>query len=95
MKGRTVSFIYAINIVLQSIFTLLLSVGFFVGIAYLLVARAGVGGWVYIPAVILGLGLGMFSMMKFVYRAMLGLERLEMQRERERQKEEEGKDGET
>lgn len=95
MKGHTVSFIYALNIVLQSIFTLLLSAGFFVGIAYLLVARAGVGGWVYIPAVILGLGLGIFSMMTFVYRAMIGLERLEMQRERESKKEKEGKDGEA
>ena len=88
MKGRTVSFIYALNIVLQSIFTLLLCVGFFVGIAYLLVSRAVVGPWAYIPAVILGLGAGIFSMMTFVYRALIGLERLEMQRDREKEKKE-------
>lgn len=94
MRGRTVSLMYALNIVLQSIFTLLLSTGFFVGIAYLLVERAGVGGWLYIPAVILGLGTGIFSMMTFVYRAMIGLERLERQREREENKKE-GADGEA
>ena len=93
MRGRTVSLMYALNIVLQSIFTLLFSTGFFVGIAYLLVARAGVGGWVYIPAVILGLGFGIFSMMTFVYRAMIGLERLEIQREREENKERGDADG--
>lgn len=74
---------YALNIAMQSIFTLLISAGVFVGIAYLLASRAGVGDWVYIPAVIIGLGIGVLSMVKFVYSAMLGLERLEQQREKE------------
>ena len=82
MKGRTVSFMYAINIVLQSLFSLLFCTGCFVGVAYLLVDRASVGSWVYIPMIILGLGLGIFSMLKFIIRAMVGLERLERQRER-------------
>ena len=88
MKGRAVSLMYGLNIVMQAIFTLLMSVGVFVGIAYLLSAKAGVGEWVYIPAVIVGLAIGVVSMMKFIYCAMLGLERLERQRDSNNEKNE-------
>ena len=83
MRNQAVSFMYALNIVLQSLFSLLFSVAIFVGGAYLLTEYAGLGSWVYIPAVLLGLGLGSVSMVRFILAAMAGLERLEKQKEKD------------
>ena len=82
MKNQAVSFMYALNIVLQSLFSLLFSVSVFVGGAYLLTEHAGLESWVYIPAVLLGLGLGAVSMVRFILAAMAGLERLEKEKEK-------------
>lgn len=87
MKGQAVSFIYVLNIVLQSLFSLLFSTAAFVGIAYLLGSGLGVGEWVYIPMILVGLFVGIFSMLKFIMSAMAGLERLEQQREDRNNKE--------
>ncbi len=81
MKGQAISFIYSLSIIMQALFTLLFSAAAFVGVGYLL-TLAGVGTWVYIPAILLGLGLGMWSMVKFILVAMAGLGRLERANEK-------------
>ena len=80
MKGQAVSFVYALNIILQSLFSLLFTAAISYGIGYLLVSYAGVGKWVYIPLLLGGLGVGIVSMVRFILSAMAGLERLEDQR---------------
>jgi len=83
---RGYSAVYIINILTSSIFTLLFDVGLFVLGAWLLVSRAGAPEWVYVPAVLLGLGLGIFSMLKFVFASMRSLERLDGERENKEDK---------
>ena len=81
MRGQAISFMYVLNIVLQSLFSLLFGTAVCVGIGYFLVSKLGLGGWVYIPLVLIGLGLGIVSMVRFILSAMAGLERMEKQRE--------------
>ncbi len=69
--------LYVLNIVSQAIFTLLIPVGIFGGIVWLLVKYCSAPAWLYAPALVLGFLLGFCSMIKFVLSAMAGLERLE------------------
>ena len=91
MRTQAVSFMYALNIVLQSLFSLLFSTAIFVGIAYLSVTYLGAGEWIYIPAVLVGLVLGVISMVRFIISAMAGLERLEKQKKKSTDRRGDGK----
>ena len=91
MRNQAVSFMYALNIVLQSLFSLLFSTAIFVGIAYLSVTYLGIGEWIYIPAVLVGLVLGVISMVRFIISAMAGLERLEKQKKKSTDRRGDGK----
>ena len=91
MRTQAVSFMYALNIVLQSLFSLLFSTAIFVGIAYLSVTYLGIGEWIYIPAVLVGLVLGVISMVRFIISAMAGLERLEKQKKKSTDRRGDGK----
>lgn len=77
MYKQAFNAVFVLNVIFQSIFTLLFDTGLFVLIAYLLNSYAGADRWVYIPFVLFGLGLGIFSMMKLIMSAMKSLERLE------------------
>ncbi len=80
MKGHAISFIYVLNIVAQALFSLLFSVAVFFGIGYLAVNTWGAPSWVYVPLILIGVGTGILSMVKFILAAMAGLDRLEEQR---------------
>lgn len=80
MRGQAISFLYVLNIIMQSLFSLLFSTAIFVGIGYLLTTYLSFDAWIYIPLIILGLGSGIVSMVKFIIVSMTGLERLEKQR---------------
>lgn len=69
--------LYVLNIISQAIFTLLIPIGLFGAIAWLLNVKCGVDSWIYVLAILLGVLLGFYSMIKFVLSAMAGLERLE------------------
>ena len=79
MYRQTFSFVYVINIVFQSIFTLLFQIGAAVLIGWLLTEKAGAPDWVYVPLILLGVGIGLYSMIKFILTAMRGLEATEKQ----------------
>ena len=83
MKRQTVSFLYVLNIVSQSLFSLLFDTALGVGVGYLLHTYAMIDAWIYIPCILLGLGVGIVSMVRFILSAMAGLERLERQRQKE------------
>lgn len=79
MKGP-ISFIYVLNIILQSLFTLAFSIAIFFGIAYLIVNVWGGPSWVYVVLLLVGVGTGLLSMVRFILSAMAGLDRLEAER---------------
>ncbi|MBQ7363321.1 MAG: hypothetical protein IJW48_02605 [Clostridia bacterium] len=83
---RGYSTVYIINILTTSIFTLLFDVGFFVLLAWLLTSKLGAPEWLYVPAVLLGLVIGITSMLKFILASMKTLERLDGEREDKEEK---------
>ena len=77
MYRQTFNALFVINIVMQSIFTLLFDIGLFVLIGWLLTAKANVGEWVFVPLILVGVGVGVFSMFKLILVSMRNLEALE------------------
>lgn len=82
MRGQTISFVYVLNIVFQALFSLCFSIALMLGAGYLAVEVWGAPNWLYIPLILLGVGTGLVSMVKFILAAMNGLDRLERERER-------------
>lgn len=77
----------ALNIIIQSFFNLLTPIGFSILGAWLLTEKAGLPGWIYAVLVFLGVGVGFYSMIRFLLTALAALERLEKeQAERDRKK---------
>ena len=77
MHKRFFNALYVLNIVSQAFFTLLIPVGLFGGAVWLLVNKASAPGWLFAPAIVIGVIIGFCSMIRFVLAAMAGLERLE------------------
>ena len=80
MRGGAISFVYVLNIIFQALFSLLFSIALLFGIGYLLVEVMGAPEWAYIPCILVGVGTGLVSMVKFILAAMQGLDRLEAER---------------
>lgn len=70
---------YVLNIVFQSIFTLLWQIAAAVLIGWIFVEKVGAPQWIYVPLIIAGVGSGLVSMVRFILAAMRSLERLEEQ----------------
>ncbi len=81
MYKKTISAIHVVNIVSQSIFTLLWQIALGVGIGYLAVTYWSAPRWIYIPLILAGVFTGLVSMVRFLLAAMKGLDRLEAQHE--------------
>lgn len=71
---------YVINIVFQSIFTLVWQIGTALLVGWLFVTYAGAPSWTYVPLILLGVVSGLVSMVRFILAAMRSLERLENDR---------------
>lgn len=67
--GKFFNFAYALNLIMQSAVSFMTPVALFVGGAWLLCRYAACGRWVYIPAILIGVASGVFSMFKFVILA--------------------------
>ena len=91
MRERYSSF-YVINIVFQSIFTLLWHIGLGLLVGWLFVRFAGTETWIYVPLITAGVFTGLFSMVRFILAAMRALERIE-EDGRKKKKLEEKKNG--
>lgn len=81
MYRKIVNATYVINIIFQAFLTLLMPAGLCFLISWLLVSYAGAPKWLYAPLLIVGVLVGLFSMIKFVISAMSALERLEAESE--------------
>ena len=87
MKDKYSSF-YVINIVFQSIFTLLWHIGLGLLVGWIFVRFVGAGGWIYVPLILAGVFTGLFSMVRFILAAMNALERIEEDKRKKRKLEE-------
>ncbi len=81
MYGKLVSALYALNIIIQAILTLLTPTALMFGLAWLLVSKCGAPEWLYAVLIPIGVPAGLASMVKFVITAAEGVERLEKERE--------------
>ena len=79
---RLVSVLYMLNIVAQSIFTLLIPAGLMFLLSWLLVSKCSAPTWLYAVLIPIGVISGFVSMIKFVIRAGEGVERLEKQKKK-------------
>ncbi len=79
MYKKAISALHVVNIVSQSIFTLLWQIALGVGIGYLAVTYWSAPGWIYVPLILAGVFTGLVSMVRFLLAAMKGLDRLEAQ----------------
>ena len=68
---------YAMNIILQAFWSLLFPIGGGVLLGWLLVEKCGMGSYLFVILILLGVFVGMISMIRFLISALTGLERLE------------------
>ena len=71
---------YVVNIVFQSIFTLLWQIGAALFVGWIFVRFVNAPPWIYVPLIMLGVISGFVSMVRFILAAMKSLERIEEQR---------------
>ena len=87
VKDKYSSF-YVINIVFQSIFTLLWHIGAGLLVGWIFIRFFSAETWVYVPLIIAGVFTGLFSMVRFILAAMKALERIEEDRRKKKKLEE-------
>ena len=76
MQRKLIRGMYLWNLVLQSILSLLTPIGLCTFLAYLIASR-GVDSWIYAVGVLLGVLVGLSSMIRFLLSATAQIERLE------------------
>ena len=77
--------LYVINVVVQAIITLASAMGIAFFIAYLLNKHAGVGTWIYVVFIMIGVISGFYSMIVFILRACRAIEGIERQTKSEKE----------
>ena len=76
---RFISPVYLINMIIQSIVTLVSPIGCMLFAAWLIDKYTEVGSWIYVVLILLGVFSGLYSMVVFILRASSALEALEKQ----------------
>ena len=82
--------LYVINIVFQSLLSLLSPVAIMLIGAYLLNTYAEVGPWIYVVLIMLGVFSGLYSMVVFILRAFRALDAIEKGRLKKERSAQEG-----
>jgi F0F1-type ATP synthase assembly protein I len=72
---------YALNIILQAFWSLLFPIGAGVLVGWLLTEKCGMGNYVFVILILLGVFAGLISMIRFLLSALAGLERLEKEQQ--------------
>ncbi len=68
---------YALNMIVQAFWTLLMPIGIGVFLGWLFTEKWSFGNYIFVIFILLGVAVGLFSMLKFLISALAGLERLE------------------
>lgn len=87
MYSKFVHTFYYFNIAVQSVFSLLTPIGLGTLLAWFLSSRGIVGGWIYAPLILLGVAVGLYSMLHFILTASAQVRALEEAEEQKRQSE--------
>ena len=87
MYRKFITPIYLLNMIVQSLFSLVTPIGLMFAASYLLNTRAGVGGWIYALLVTLGALVGLWSMISFILKTSAAIESLEKQHKESQRKE--------
>ena len=69
--------VYYINMAVQALFSLAVPIGLAVLFSWFLSSRGWVGEWIYVPLILLGVFVGLFSMVRFVLTVSAQLHALE------------------
>ncbi len=75
---------YALNIIIQAFISLLTPVGLGLFLGWLLTAKLSAPDWSYVVLILLGVGAGLISMVRFLLSALAGLERLEAEQKKKK-----------
>ena len=86
--NKAYSTFYVINIVFQSIFTLLWQIFAALAVGWIFVEKLNAPRWLYVPLILVGVGTGLVSMVRFILAAMRSLERIEEQKLKQKKSEE-------
>ncbi|MBQ3016797.1 MAG: AtpZ/AtpI family protein [Clostridia bacterium] len=79
---KFISPLYVINMVFQSIISLISPIAVMFLIAYLITKYTEAGGWIYVVFIMLGVFSGFYSMIVFIIRSSRALEAIERQNKR-------------
>ena len=87
MYRKFITPVYILNMVTQSLFSLVTPIGLMLALSYLLNIRCGVGGWIYAILVTLGAIVGIYSTISFILKTSAAIEALERQHKESKNKE--------
>lgn len=77
MHKKIFSVLYVLNIVFGAFFDLVFPVLLMWGLSFALTTYLSLPEWIYVPFILLGVFVGLYSMVRFILSAMAALERLE------------------
>lgn len=86
MYRKLIHALYCLNMLFQSLFSLAAPIALMTLVAWLLCRYTTVGSWVYVPAILVGVAVGLSSMIRFLLTASAAIRNLEKEgEERDRQ----------
>ena len=97
MYKKIVGALYVLNILFQSLYTLALPIGVGALISFLLTKYASAPQWIWVVFILLGVFVGIYTMIKFVISASESYKRIErdnLAREKNKKEKEETKERE-
>lgn len=83
MKNELTEGVKVLNLVIQSFLSLLLDIFVALGLGWLLVERLGAPNWTYVVVILVGVIIGVSSMIKFILTAINNMEKIERDKRRE------------
>ena len=84
--NKLITPVYVINIIFQSILSLLSPIALMFFVAWLLVTKLSVGTWAYVVFIMIGVFSGLYSMVVFILNACRALEAIEKQGSKKEEK---------
>lgn len=84
--NKLITPVYVINIIFQSILSLLSPIALMFFVAWLLVTKLSVGTWAYVVFIMIGVFSGLYSMVVFILNACRALEAIEKQSSKKEEK---------
>lgn len=84
--NKLITPVYVINIIFQSILSLLSPIALMFFVAWLLVTKLSVGTWAYVVFIMIGVFSGLYSMVVFILNACRSLETIEKQSSKKEEK---------